>query len=151
LRPSHYDEVTKSLFPSGPWVGFYTYRSSVRRYLMDLNLRFRGGRMEGDGAEGLDTFVIAGFYDDQKLECGWQKIYPTRLAVTYFGYREGKGIWGTWNLPNYEGGFHIWPLSEGGPPDLNKLEEEEENEEVVALPTPIHLGITRLIERYRCT
>jgi hypothetical protein len=131
--------MAKALFPSGPWVGFYTYQTSARRFLMDLSLRFRGGRIEGDGADGLDTFVIAGFYDERKLECGWQKIYPTRPAVTYFGYREGKGIWGTWNLPGWEGGFHIWPLSEGGPPDLSERETEEEQEIVKPLVAPIHL------------
>ena len=99
---------------------------------MDLNLRFHCGKIEGEGADGLDMFVIKGFYDEQRLECGWQKIYPTRPPVTYAGYREGKGIWGTWKLPTRDGGFHIWPLSEGGPPDLRKLEEE--NEEVVTLP-----------------
>ena len=118
-------------FPSGPWVGFFTYRGLSNRSLMDLNLRFRDGRVEGDGADGINAFTIAGFYDTQKGECGWQKIYPTH-AVRYFGYREGKGIWGTWNLPNYEGGFHIWPLTEGGSPDLRA--DEVEQEEVVALP-----------------
>jgi hypothetical protein len=108
---------------------------------MDLNLRFRNGKIDGDGADGLDMFVIAGFYDDQKLECGWQKIYPTRQAVTYTGYREGKGIWGCWKLPTTQGGFHIWPLSEGGPPDLSKLEEEETRENVKSNPlTSIPVG-----------
>jgi hypothetical protein len=132
--------MAKALFPSGPWVGFYTYRGSARRFLMDLGLRFHRGRMEGEGADGLDTFLISGSYDEQKLECGWQKIYPTRPAVAYLGYREGKGIWGTWKVANGKGGFHIWPLSEGGPPDLRQLEEEEKTEQVIALPaSPIRV------------
>ena len=112
-------------FPSGPWVGFYTYSSSTRRFLMDLNLRFQNGKIDGDGADGLDTFAITGVYDSQKMECSWQKIYPTRSAVAYQGFREGKGIWGRWTLTNAHGGFHIWPLTEGGPPDLRRMEEEE--------------------------
>ena len=131
------------LFPSGPWVGFYTYTdariSASRRFLMDLNLRFRNGRMDGDGADGLDSFVINGHNDAQKLECIWQKIYPTRPAVSYHGYREGKGIWGRWTLTNGKGGFHIWPLSEGPPPDLRKLEEEE----TLVLAQPVAAPVVR--------
>ena len=113
------------LFPSGPWVGFYTYASTPsRRYLMDLQLRFRNRKIEGDGADDLDHFVIDGTYDEKSLECHWQKIYPTIPPVTYQGYREGKGIWGRWTLPTVKGGFHIWPLSEGPPPDLRRLVEE---------------------------
>jgi hypothetical protein len=126
--------MAKALFPSGPWVGFYTYSGHARRFLMDLNLRFRAGKIDGEGADGLDTFVITGFYDEKKLECGWQKIYPTRSPVAYSGFREGKGIWGTWTLTQATGGFQIWPLTEGGPPDLRKLEEEEEQELVLTTP-----------------
>jgi hypothetical protein len=100
---------------------------------MDLGLRFRAGRISGDGADDINTFVIDGFYDLKKRECGWRKIYPTH-SITYFGYREGKGIWGTWEIGQSKGGFQIWPLSEGGPPDLSKREVEKEQEEVVALP-----------------
>jgi hypothetical protein len=132
--------MAQALFPSGPWVGFYTYSSLARRYLMDLHLLFRGGRIEGEGADGIDFFSISGVYDEQKAECAWQKLYPTRPAVAYSGYREGKGIWGTWSLPSYTGGFHIWPLTEGGPPDLRELEAEDESEELVTMPAaPIRL------------
>jgi hypothetical protein len=123
------------LFPSGPWVGFYTYKKkSTHRFLMDLNLRFHNGKIDGEGADGLDTFIIVGTYDGQKLECAWQKIYPTRSSVSYQGYREGKGIWGRWKLSTIEGGFHIWPLSEGAPPDLSRLEEEQLLENVKSEP-----------------
>ena len=31
-------------------------------------------------------------------------------AVFYCGFRESKGIWGTWEiLSDIRGGFHIWP------------------------------------------
>jgi len=126
--------MSGSHFKSGPWVGFYTYSEQPRRFLMDLNLRFHQGKIKGDGADGLDTFLIAGFYDTKTMECGWEKIYPTRSAVSYQGYREGKGIWGRWTLTGARGGFHIWPLSEGGPPDLSQLEEEETVETTVPVP-----------------
>jgi len=117
--------MSGSQFPSGPWVGFYTYDKSARRFLMDLSLHFHNGRIDGEGADGLDTFVITGVYDSRTMECSWTKTYPTRPEVAYRGYREGKGIWGLWTLSNARGGFHIWPLTEGGPPDLRSREEEE--------------------------
>jgi hypothetical protein len=126
--------MSKPAFPSGPWVGFYNYQNSTRRFLMDLNLRFQKGQMDGEGADGLDFFRISGVYDPAKMECSWVKIYPTRPPVNYHGYREGKGIWGQWTLPQAKGGFHIWPLSEGGPPDLRKMKEEALEEIVESKP-----------------
>jgi hypothetical protein len=107
---------------------------------MDLNLRFQAGKIEGDGADGLDTFVVDGTYDEKTLECIWQKIYPSLPPVAYHGYREGKGIWGLWKLPTVQGGFHIWPLSEGGPPDLRRLEEEEVAEHAGKVPALIPMN-----------
>ena len=121
------------LFKSGPWVGFFVYDGHAQRFLMDLRLNFRDGRIDGDGADGISTFAISGFYDTKTMKCGWEKIYPTH-TVNYNGYRDGKGIWGQWKLRQYKGGFHIWPLSEGGPPDLTQREEEEEIDEVIAQP-----------------
>jgi hypothetical protein len=106
---------------------------------MDLNFRFHQGKIDGEGADGLDTFVIAGFYDTAKMECNWRKIYPTRAAVDYQGYREGKGIWGRWKVQTATGGFHVWPLSEGGPPDLRQLVEEEPLE-LVQPVEPVHIS-----------
>ena len=40
-----------------------------------------------------------------------QDLYR-RHDVFYRGFREGKGIWGTWEiLWDARGGFHIWPRS----------------------------------------
>jgi hypothetical protein len=34
--------------------------------------------------------------------------------VFYRGFREGKGIWGTWEIKIWlHGGFHIWPRQAG--------------------------------------
>ena len=119
-------------FPSGPWVGFYTYAGGSRQYLMDLMLEFKNGVMTGEGADGIGLFVISGNYSEQSGECAWVKQYVGRHAVDYKGYREGKGIWGSWSLEVGRGGFHIWPLSEGG--QVN-FEKESEPDEKLALAT----------------
>ena len=82
--------------------------------MMDLVLEFKSGVMKGDGADGIGLFSILGNYSAQNGECCWLKQYVGRHSVDYKGFREGKGIWGTWTLPDGKGGFHIWPLSEGG-------------------------------------
>ena len=100
-------------FPSGQWVGFYTYTPQGRRYLMDLFLEFRDGAMKGEGSDGIGFFAITGRYDAKAGECSWCKTYVGRHSVEYFGYREKKGIWGTWTIASTKGGFHIWPIGEG--------------------------------------
>lgn len=58
-------------------------------------------------------FVISGGYDADG-ECHWVKIYPASHSVDYRGFREGKGIWGVWDIRSQgSGGFHIWPLGSG--------------------------------------
>src|SRR5215212_158901 len=76
-------------FPSGPWTGFFLQAPlPPGRHGMDLHLTFRAGTIRGVGRHG----------------------------VAYRGYNEGKGIWGTWELPPFgHGGFHIWPLAMGNP------------------------------------
>lgn len=132
--------MASSLFPSGQWVGFYTYSGKSRKFLMDLGLEFAKGRIHGEGADGVGFFVITGRYSEKTRECDWNKTYVGRHTVSYRGYREGKGIWGTWNLfqgKDLKGGFHIWPLSEGPPIDPLVKEEEEDVELVTAAPVKI--------------
>jgi len=125
--------MSEHSFPSGPWVGFYTYAGSRRKYLMDLMLEFKHGSMTGEGADGVGFFVISGNYSTETGDCSWVKQYVGRHAVDYRGYREGKGIWGTWSLKGAKGGFHIWPLSEGARPLV--AEATAEAEATVAVPT----------------
>jgi hypothetical protein len=113
-------------FPSGQWVGFYTYENKSRRYLMDLVLEFRDGRIAGEGADGIGFFGIDGHYFPKEAECSWIKTYFGSHSVEYSGFREKKGIWGTWTIYGSKGGFHIWPIGEGTP--LEKLREEVEEE-----------------------
>ena len=98
------------LFPSGPWTGFYNYTGPEDRHRMDLHLDFANGRMTGDGTDNIGLFLIKGGYQAASRECEWTKTYPGSHQVFYRGYREGNGIWGTWEIPPFSrGGFHIWP------------------------------------------
>jgi len=101
--------VSENLFPSGPWTGFYNY-SPKDKHRMDLDLTFADGRMNGDGNDDVGRFRINGQYDARTLECSWTKTYPGAHSVFYRGFREGKGIWGTWEISvQHHGGFNIWP------------------------------------------
>jgi hypothetical protein len=119
-------------FPSGQWVGFYTYGRGSRKHLMDLFLEFKNGVMTGEGADSIGLFVISGNYSAQSGECAWVKQYVGRHAVEYKGFREGKGIWGNWTIVMAKGGFQIWPLSEGLP--LKSAEESDEQERPALVP-----------------
>ena len=101
--------MNESLFPSGPWTGFYNYRPGDR-HRMDLALTFTKGVLSGDGVDDIGRFLIKGRYDTASRECYWTKSYLGAHDVFYRGFREGKGIWGTWEITiQYHGGFHIWP------------------------------------------
>jgi hypothetical protein len=109
-------------FPSGKWIGFYTYAYSSQRHLMDLILAFRAGVISGEGADGIGFFSIDGRYYAKEAECTWIKTYLGSHCVRYAGFREKKGIWGTWSIGAIRGGFHIWPIGEGAL--VEKLREE---------------------------
>src|SRR5207237_3400716 len=97
------------LFPSGPWIGFYNYRPGDR-HKMELGLTFANGSLNGDGADDVGPFLVRGRYDSANRECHWTKRYIGKHDVFYRGFREGKGIWGTWEIAIHcHGGFHIWP------------------------------------------
>lgn len=105
--------MDEALFPSGPWTGFYNYSPSDK-HRMDLQLEFCGGTITGEGIDDVGKFLIKGRYDAAAGECYWIKTYPGSHDVYYRGFREGKGIWGTWDIElgaRGHGGFHIWPKS----------------------------------------
>lgn len=105
--------MAHDLFPSGPWTGFYNYRPKDK-HRMDLELTFAAGKLSGDGNDDVGRFVVHGSYDEQSLECSWTKTYLGQHDVAYRGFREGKGIWGTWEISLFaRGGFHIWPKPAG--------------------------------------
>jgi len=105
--------MTDSLFPSGPWRGFYNYAPGDR-HRMELHLTFVNGSMSGDGQDDVGSFMIKGRYDAAQKECWWTKTYVGAHDVSYRGFREGKGIWGVWEIGLWgRGGFHIWPREAG--------------------------------------
>ena len=79
---------------------------------MDLAMTFADHQVSGDGSDDIGQFVITGRFDEINGECYWTKAYIAGHDVYYRGFREGKGIWGLWELPTESGGFHIWPLGE---------------------------------------
>jgi len=99
-------------FPSGPWLGYYLYGDARERHRMDLDLRFRDGLVDGTGIDDIAPFTIRGHYDRDSLIVTWHKTYASH-DVWYRGFREGRGIWGTWELPSARGGFMIWPKGIG--------------------------------------
>jgi len=115
-------------FPSGPWTGFYNYGASTRKHRMDLVLTFATHIISGDGRDDVGLFFIAGRFDNTNGECYWAKTYVGAHDVYYRGFREGKGIWGLWELKEGSGGFHIWPLGE---------EEGEHEQETLEEPAPV--------------
>jgi hypothetical protein len=122
-------------FPSGPWRGFFTYSGNHGRHRMDLGLTFANGVMSGEGNDEVGAFVIRGRYDAKSKECWWTKAYIGQYDAFYRGFREGKGIWGTWEIgQDLHGGFKIWPLAQGAGDD--EAETEAVVEAVGELATP---------------
>jgi hypothetical protein len=81
---------------------------------MDLRLTFANGTLSGTGSDDVGNFLIRGRYEASTGECYWTKSYLGAHDVFYRGFREGKGIWGTWEITIRDhGGFHIWPRQAG--------------------------------------
>jgi hypothetical protein len=94
---------------------------------MDLFLDFSNGIVSGDGHDDVGAFVIQGQYDASACECHWTKTYVGAHDVYYRGYREGKGIWGTWEIGLFaRGGFHIWPRQAGEGETKSQATEQEQ-------------------------
>src|SRR6266404_2478849 len=100
---------------------------------MDLHLTFSQGAISGDGNDDVGRFLIKGRYDSTALECHWTKTYPGSHDVYYRGFREGKGIWGIWEIARLaHGGFHIWPREEAG--ELTETTAHPEPVDAIARP-----------------
>jgi hypothetical protein len=124
--------VNDPLFPSGPWTGFYNYGPGDR-HRMELVLSFVNGVLSGEGADDVGRFLITGRYDPANRECSWTKTYVGAHDVAYRGFREGKGIWGTWEISLLaHGGFHIWPRQAGAGHHETETEPLAGRVEVVA-------------------
>jgi len=100
---------------------------------MDLRLEFSNGLMTGEGNDDVGAFVIKGRYDSGTLECYWTKSYIGAHDVFYRGFREGKGIWGAWQIKHLShGGFHIWPRQAGEGEAAAEVMEQTEPVDAVA-------------------
>jgi hypothetical protein len=140
---------TDPRFPSGRWVGFFTQPLIPGRHQMELILTFCQGTVTGEGRDWVGEFLIRGRYDVSDGRCHWTKRYLARHDVFYKGFNEGKGIWGSWEIPasrefgKQTGGFHIWPegmldptgqhLTAAAEPPV-EVEEKVEKAEPVAVP-----------------
>ena len=117
---------TDPRFPSGPWTGFFLQKEFPGRHFMELSLTFHQGTMTGEGRDWVGQFIFRGHYTVEDGKCWWTKRYIGRHDVFYQGYNEGKGIWGTWEIPGghgrYRGGFHIWPVGMGDPTGQHLVE-----------------------------
>ena len=102
---------------------------------MQLHLTFSQGILSGDGNDDVGRFLIKGRYDAPSRECHWTKSYVGAHDVFYRGFREGKGIWGTWEITiQHHGGFHIWPRDAGE--GEQKFESAVQTEPVDAIAQP---------------
>ena len=103
---------------------------------MDIHLTFANGLMSGDGRDDVGTFLIKGRYDSASAECHWTKSYLGAHDVYYRGFREGKGIWGTWEISIRDhGGFHIWPRSAGSLAASSSASEQREPVDAIGTET----------------
>ena len=138
---------TDPRFPSGPWTGFFLQPNLPGRHQMELHLTFRDGAMTGEGRDLVGPFTVEGGYSLGDGSCYWTKRYLGKHDVYYHGFNEGKGIWGTWEIPAsreypaQRGGFHIWPegMADATAPALTEaadLPVEEEASLDVPVLTP---------------
>jgi hypothetical protein len=111
---------------------------------MELRMTFQGGRLEAEGRDWVGEFIMRGRYSLADGKCHWTKKYLGQHDVFYRGFNEGKGIWGVWEIGNFDrGGFHIWPEGMPDPshPELTEeadlpavVEETVETSEPLAVP-----------------
>jgi hypothetical protein len=135
------DQETDPRFPSGKWVGFFLDRRLPGRHQMEVTLTFAGGRLTGIGRDRVGHFTFDGTYSTADGKCEWLKSYVKAHALTYRGFNEGKGIWGTWELHDvgmtFTGGFHIWPEGMPDPTQPRLAEEADVPVEAAAQPEPV--------------
>ncbi len=127
MTPANPKHETDSRFPSGNWVGFFIDKRIPGKHWMELRLTFMQGQMTGEGRDWVGNFTINGIYEVSDGSCQFIKQYLGKHAVSYRGYNEGRGIWGSWKVTfagvTCTGGFHIWP--EGMPDPTQPVIKEE--------------------------
>ncbi len=138
------DLETDSRFPSGPWVGYFLQAEiPPGRHHMELRLTFRQGVVTGEGRDFVGEFLIRGRYQVEDGKCWWTKRFIGKHDVAYQGYNEGKGIWGTWDIPpSWKGGFHIWPEAMGDPTQRKLFESlDEPFNDFIEADAPVEMSV----------
>ena len=112
-------------FPSGRWLG-WSECADHGRITLRWNLSFVSGRISGSTYERDRLVRISGTYEPEKLECLISQHYTPADLDAFRGFREGKGIWGTWKCSamGCTGGFLIWPYREDEGAGEASLSEE---------------------------
>ena len=121
-------------FPSGEWVGFYTYAQGpgAAKDPMAFILEFKDGIILGSGSDLVGAFSWRGTYDLEQMSCRIVKAYHGKHEVFYEGNVDENGIWGMWKIQWISGGFHIWPKGhEAG----DALQEQIVKVKEISLPT----------------
>lgn len=129
-------------FPSGKWVGYFLQRELPGKHWMEMTLTFQDGKLSGEGRDRVGAFTMRGRYQLDDGKCHWHKRYVGKHDVFYQGFNEGKGIWGTWEIPlppgwgKYTGGFDIWPegLGLGAEEALHAEADVPAEEELAGVP-----------------
>lgn len=111
------------MYPSGTWRGYWDQQAFGRQPMGPLVLRFRDGRIEGEGRDIIGPFTFAGEYDETGA-VRMVKQYLGRHQVCYQGIYDGEGtIFGEWRIPPYWAGkFALSPVI-GKPPADAPIEE----------------------------
>jgi hypothetical protein len=105
-------------YPSGEWVGYYTYLDKPTKLPMHMTLEFSRGSIRGAGIDKPGRFVVDGSFDESTLEAKWSKRYVGKHSVEYVGELRDGEISGSWSLAQVihvhetraSGQFRIWPL-----------------------------------------
>ena len=102
---------TDPRFPSGQWQGFYV--QSGTKHPMSAQLRFRRGRISGDGMDGVGGFRMAGTYNLDGGQVTLRKHYFAQHMVVYIGNGGPlRSLQGRWDLraDGLCGFWRLWPV-----------------------------------------
>ena len=138
------------------WKGWYV---QFAKYEMQVEVTFREGTITARGRDAqLGAFTLRGRYTVDDGRCHWTKVYDALTGanhhVFYQGFNEGRGIWGTWELPSLRGhpagrgGFLMWPEGWPDPSGGDVLHEqldapgESEVPEFGESPEPVRVRMT---------
>jgi hypothetical protein len=108
----------ETMFPSGPWRGYWEQAGFGREFMHPLVLRFADGIVTGQGSDCVGPFTFEGFYN-QDGSVTLVKQYLGQHAVVYQGTYDGEGtIAGRWSIAGLlTGPFALSPVVARPGPD----------------------------------